>query len=99
MSLKEVCNALKTIQYKWFDVGIHLGIPHHKLKEFEKEDNSFAAAIDYWLKGNIQNVQVSWEYLVASLKSLGEFSLAETIIMKQGEQRITSNQGETFLEK
>ncbi len=53
LCLKEVIKALKTVQYRWFDIGIQLGIPHYKLKEFEKEDNSFAATIDYWLNGQM----------------------------------------------
>ncbi len=87
---------MKTVQYRWFDIGIQLGIPHYKLKEFEKEDNSFAATIDYWLNGNIPDAFVTWEYLVAVLKSLEEFTLAEAICSNQlDEQSDTKKEGKT----
>jgi len=79
LSLKEISEGLKTVQYKWFDIDIQLGIPHYKLKEFEKEEHSFAAVIDYWLNGNVENAPISWEYLIVALKSLGELNLAEAL--------------------
>ena len=68
-TLRGICNALATVKYKWFSIGIQLGVPYHKLKEFEKEDNSLAATIDFFLKGNVEGVSLSWDSIVTALKS------------------------------
>lgn len=74
--------------YRWFDIGIQLGIPHHKLKEFEKEHTPFIAAMDYWLNGNVEGISVCWESLVAALSSshVMELGLANTISAKYCQQ-------------
>ncbi len=56
-------------QYKWFEIGIQLGIPRHKLKWFRKEDDPLSAVIDYWLCGNVESVPLTWRSVVEVLKS------------------------------
>ena len=77
LSLRVVCETLSTVKYKWFEICVQLDIPYHKLMEFRKEDDSFAAAVNYWLNGNA----ASWKSVVAALKSshVGETGLADRI--------------------
>ena len=68
--MKTVCDELGTLKYKKFEIGVQLGIAYHKLKEFKKEPDPLAAAIDYWLKGNAKDgVPCSWQSIVAALRS------------------------------
>ena len=67
--MREVCNALATVKYKWFSIGVQLGIPRHKLKEFEKEANPLVETVDYFLRGNVEGVPLSWDSIVTALKS------------------------------
>ena len=70
LDLKTVCDELGTLKYKKFEIGVQLGIAYHKLKEFEKELDPLAAAIDYWLKGNAkEGLPCSWQSIVAALRS------------------------------
>ena len=63
-----------------------MGIPHHVLKKFEKENDPLAAAVNYWLKGNAKEsgVPLSWKSIVAALKddSVGEAGIANEISKK-----------------
>ena len=76
------------IAHKLFKIGVQLGVPHHKLKEFEKEADPLSAVIDYWLSGNVEGVPVSWRSIVAALKSnhVGETGLANRISRKYCQQ-------------
>ena len=51
-------------------VGIQLGVPEHKIKEFEKEHlevyRCFYAVISYWLNNSDA---VSWDCLITALES------------------------------
>ena len=78
-TLREICNALATVKYKWFYIGVQLGIPPHKLKEFEKGADSLVETVDYFLKGNVEGVPLSWDSIVTALKSdhVGEPALAK----------------------
>ena len=69
------------VAHKWFKIGVQLGIPYNKLKEFEKEDDPLSAAVNYWLSGNVKEVPVSWSSIVAALESshVGETGLANRI--------------------
>ncbi len=77
-----MCGELSILSGKRTEIGIQLGIPLYKLKEFEKEGDPLAATIDYWLKGNTGDaVPRSWESVVAALRShhVGELGLANKI--------------------
>ena len=92
LDLKRILNELSIVRYKQYQIGIQLGIPHHKLKEFEKEGDSFSAAIHYWLMGNVEGATVSWESIVNALSSqhVDEKKLALEIsskYMKTGQKK------------
>ena len=72
-------------------IGIELGVPQYKLKQFEKEDCPLSAVIDYWLNGNIEGAPVSWRYVVAALESslVGDTGLANRISRKYCQQQNT----------
>ena len=78
------CIELGELQHRWHDLGIALGVPEHKLKEFESSASPFSAMISYWLKGNCEGVPISWETVVKTLQTpiIGEFGLAKTIQAK-----------------
>ena len=62
-----------------------LHVPYNKLKEFKKEDDrELAEVINYWLKGNIEDVAVTWESIVTALESssVSETGLAQIIMKK-----------------
>ena len=82
LTLKLICAELKGVTYKWSKIGVQLSIPYYKLKEFKKEDDPLAAAVDYWLNGNVEGVPVSWRSIVEALKSSGETGLAKRIEKK-----------------
>ena len=76
-----VCNELGVLKYKWRQIGAQLGIPHYKLEEFAKKDDSLATLVDYWLCGNVEGVPPSWQSIVKALESshVGERGLARRI--------------------
>ena len=75
---------LGKVAHKWFKIGVQLGVPLHKLKEFEKEADPLSAVIDYWLNGNVEGVLISWKSIVAALESshVDETGLAHRISKK-----------------
>ena len=73
---------LKDVAYMWFKIGIQLGIPHGKLKEFEKEVDPLSTMIDFWLRGNVEEVPVSWRSIVTALDNVSEIGLAGRISKK-----------------
>lgn len=81
MKLSVVCNALSTVKDKLYQIGVQLGIMRDKIKEFTKEDDPLSALVDYWLRGNVKDVEVSWNSLVEALKSghVDELGLAHRI--------------------
>ena len=79
LNLSTICEELAEVRYKWWEIGMKLHIPHHKLKEFEREADPLAAAINYWLKGNVRDVPVTWRSIVTALADVDERSLAQTI--------------------
>ncbi len=88
--MRAICDALGSIKTKWFEIGIQLGIPRNKLKEFEEERDPLSAVVDYWLRENVTEpvVPVSWKSIAAALKSkyVGEPGLAELISKKYCQQ-------------
>lgn len=77
------------VEYKWFQIGIQLGISRHKLKEFEKEHDPLAAVVDYFLCGNITGSNPSWKSLLEALmtKHVDESGLAKRLSIKYCSQR------------
>ena len=95
LDLSTICEELATVKYKWWDIGLRLHVPYHKLKEFEKEENPLAAVVNYWLKGNVKDVPVTWRSIVAALEaaSVDERGLARTIREKYCPSEQTRDKG------
>ena len=72
---------LSTAKHKWFEIGMQLGLPYHKLEEFKEKRDPLAAVIDYWLRLNVKDVPVTWRSIVDALKSdqVDESGLAKSI--------------------
>jgi len=79
--MRTLCRELGSIKCKAFEFGVMLGIPVYKLMEFKKEDDPLALSLDYWLKGMVEEVSVSWRSVVEALESdyVEEKVLAEKI--------------------
>ncbi len=72
------------VKHKCYAVGVQLGVPHHKLKGFEKTNDPMAESIDYWLNGNVEDVPISWNSVAEALcsKHVDERGLAMRISKK-----------------
>lgn len=86
LKLRTVYLELSPVAHKWLEIGVQLGIPYSKLKMFEEEDNPLAASLDYWLKGNVAGVPITWKSIVHTLQYVGEVGLAEEIHKKYYQQ-------------
>ena len=69
LNLRTVCEELTEVVYKWKKIGVQLGVPHYKLMEFKSSDDPLMHLVDYWLKGNVEGVSVSWNSIVKALRS------------------------------
>ncbi len=69
------------VKHKLVQISVQLGIPLNKIKEFKKEDDPLSEVIDYWLKGNVKGVPLTWKSIVKALESthVDEEALAERI--------------------
>lgn len=94
LSLKNICEALGRVKTKWLEIGVQLGIPLWKLKEFEKEKEPLSVAIDYCINEN-SATPFTWKSIVAALDSdyVGESGIAAEIDKKYCQ---TSAQGLVF---
>jgi len=82
LNLRTLCRELSSVKYKFFEVGVMLGIPFSKLMEFKMGHcDPLSATLDFWLKGNVLDVAVTWGSIVQALQSdyVGESRLAEKI--------------------
>lgn len=93
-TLRTVCDELGGVTNKEYEIGIQLGISRNKLQDFRRESDILSAAIDYWLKGNVTDVPISWTYLVRALESdyVDEPGLARTICSKYCHQKESENE-------
>ena len=91
--LRTIYNELAVVKYKWFKIGIQLNVPHHKLKEFEKEEDPLAAVFDYWLKGNVEGIPLTWTSIVTALE-LSESGLAKRLKKKYCQEKENVDDGE-----
>ena len=81
LDLKTVCDKLGSVEHKSHKIGVMLGIPQHKLLEFQKGDNPLPAIADFWLRGNVEGAEVSWKAIATAIASdfVGEPALAKEI--------------------
>lgn len=56
-----------------------MGVPDHKLKEFLSKDDPLVCIVDYWLKGNVEEVPISWPSIEKVLRDMNENKLASRI--------------------
>ena len=95
LHLHTVCELLAKVRHKWWTIGTKLHIPYQKLREFEVESDPFEAIINYWVKGNIPDVPVTWTSIIAVLESsaVDERRLAQVI-----SEKYTSPQSSMYIE-
>ena len=76
-----------------------LHVPRHKLEEFKEDKDPLAAVVDYWLRGNVEGVSVSWQSIVEALKSgyVGESGLAKRIAKKYCREENINDDGKSRL--
>ena len=80
----KICNELSIVKHKIFHIGVQLGVPRYKMKEFKKEDDPLSATIEYWLDGNVEDASLTWQSVVDALRSehVGEIGRADAIYEK-----------------
>lgn len=81
-----ICKELVTIKYKWFRLGLHIGIPYDRLKGFREEENPLLALFNYRLKAKTSFL--TWSDIVAALmsKDIGEIQLSKEICRRYCQQ-------------
>ncbi len=83
--MRTVCKELGEVKHKAYEIGVQLGVSRGKLMLFKQDGGDLLSAeIDYWLRGNIPDVPVSWNAIVAALESeyVGEPACAKEIRTK-----------------
>ena len=84
--MKELCSLKLSGQYKWYHLGLHLGMEEHILNEIEvnypgdrqmRQDKMFGA----WLRSD---TEASWSKVYDALKEVGEDKLVKFISSKYG---------------
>ena len=58
-----------------------MGVPYHKLKDFEEEKAPLSEVISYWHRGNTRK-PVTWGSIAATLRNIEEPALANKIEAK-----------------
>lgn len=78
LDLKTVCDELGSVEHKSHKIGVMLGIPHHNLEMFRKDDNPLSAIANFWLCGNVEGAEISWKSIAKALGSsfVGEPALS-----------------------
>ncbi len=91
--LRVLRNLLDVVSGKWYQIGIQLGIPKHKLDEFNEKKEPIIEVLNYWLNKNVKGGDpVSWETIVKALRSrhVDEPGLATIIQEKYCEGTVLS---------
>jgi len=77
LTLRAAINALRSVSHMWFDIGLQLGVPLHRIHSINTEKSSEEAGLvhmlDYWMNNA---ADPSWEDLVNALKNVRLFWLA-----------------------
>ena len=83
-----ICEELRPVSFKWFKIGIQLGLPHKDVKRLTKEDqeSSLKAIIEFWMAGDEKEwtVPINWQSVVQALRSdhVGEAEFAKQVYFK-----------------
>ena len=73
-SLREIFHTLNGLDYKWFHLGLALGVPYHSLKNIESsgEDERgkmWTMLIRWWQDRHARGPEVAtWRFLIAALR-------------------------------
>lgn len=84
LTLGSAFTALLPVRYKWFNIGLQLGVPVARLNIIEKATtrarDGLVAMLDYWMN-NATDPLLSWKVLVNALKTttVGENRLADEL--------------------
>lgn len=88
LTLAEVQRFLKNVEYKWYDIGLQLGLDPAKLECIKRSGQSHAeclvAMIQLWLKG--MDPGATWGHLCKVLEGrvVQEQGIAATIRREKG---------------
>ena len=81
-TLKAAINALHSVSYKWYNIGVQLEVPTFQLKNIDKKSSDLMDqlrdTLDYWMS---KVPSPSWRLIVDALKapSVGENRLSKAI--------------------
>lgn len=75
-----MCKELSTIKPHWRAFGMNLGVPKHKLDEYEDKKEPLFEVINYWDAGNIKDKPVmTWKAVADTLRCIEKPNLAKAI--------------------
>ena len=70
LTLKTAINALHSVCYKWYNIGVQLEVPTFQLKSIERKSSDsmdqLRDTLDYWMSNDSS---ASWRHLVDALKA------------------------------
>ena len=74
----KVCEELTPIKPYWYEFGIALGVPQHKLAEFKASVYPLSEVIGYWDAGAIEP-EMTWKAVADVLRKIEKPKLAKHI--------------------
>ena len=89
LDVKVLTRELKSVQKRWFELGLRLGVRYSVLKAIKNHENErsdlragpqmIRHMLQYWLKSN---PSCSWSIIIKGLREIDEFVLARTLESK-----------------
>ena len=86
--MKVLTGELKSVQNRWFELGIRLDVQYSVLKAIKKNENADTTAglqmihmLQHWLQSN---PSCSWSAVIEGLREIDENALAETLASNYG---------------
>ena len=68
---------------QWLQLGVHLRLGNDQLETIKKSQHPTAATLQ---AAKIKNIDIQWKDIVEALVSVGEYKLAESVCIQQGQQ-------------
>ena len=85
LDVKLLSRELKSVQSRWFELGIRLDVPDSVLNEIKNEHRTAGLQmihmLRHWLKSN---PSCSWDTIIEGLREIDENVLAETLASTHG---------------
>ena len=83
LELRNLILQTKKVEYKWFELGIALGVPVEKLERiYDKHNDSPVKALirvyRYWLADK-NGLMPTWMKLVIALQKIDEYSISTIV--------------------